>query len=119
MLRNGIVMKKEIMSRITLRASLCVFLAIVSVSCGRLSDRPAPVLAKRAADRQQQNTTKQNWKFFYHCHFRVLSDDRPNRKVALADFKKAIELDPENADFHGNRAKVYRKLKKLPLAIVV
>ncbi|CAN5741165.1 hypothetical protein BH20ACI4_BH20ACI4_26210 [soil metagenome] len=38
-------------------------------------------------------------------------------KEALADFNKAIELDPKNAASYTGRAKVYRKLRKLKLAI--
>ena len=37
-------------------------------------------------------------------------------KDALADFSKAIELDPKNVASYTGRAKVYRKLRKLKLA---
>ncbi|MGI9055131.1 MAG: hypothetical protein ACR2F2_04940 [Pyrinomonadaceae bacterium] len=38
-------------------------------------------------------------------------------KEALADFGKAIELDPKNSTSYTGRAKIYRKLKKIKLAI--
>ena len=38
-------------------------------------------------------------------------------KDALANFSKAIELDPKNAASYTGRAKVYRKLRKLKLAV--
>lgn len=38
-------------------------------------------------------------------------------KEALADFKKAIELNSKNAASYAGRAKVYRKLKKIKLAV--
>lgn len=38
-------------------------------------------------------------------------------KEALADFSKAIELDPENSASYTGRAKVYRKLGKLKPAM--
>jgi tetratricopeptide (TPR) repeat protein len=38
-------------------------------------------------------------------------------KEALADFSKAIELDPKNPASYTGRAKVYRKLKKSKLAM--
>ena len=38
-------------------------------------------------------------------------------KEAVSDFGKAIELEPKNAAAYTGRAKVYRKLKKLKLAV--
>ena len=38
-------------------------------------------------------------------------------KDALANFSKAIELDPKNSASYTGRAKVYRKLRKLKLAV--
>lgn len=38
-------------------------------------------------------------------------------KEALSDFSKAVELDPKNSASYTGRAKVYRKLRKLKLAM--
>ncbi len=38
-------------------------------------------------------------------------------KEALADFGKALEINPQNAAAYSGRAKVYRKLRKLKLAM--
>lgn len=40
-----------------------------------------------------------------------------NSQEALGNFGKAIELDPKNSAAYAGRAKIYRKLKKLRLAI--